>query len=95
MNLAGAIVADEADILAIDAVNAGDLGVAAPARAIVTCDLVIDRFDIGRIREDAAGIVAGYRRTANSAPKASAAAVPPNAALTITASAIANFRTDF
>src|SRR3974390_1148767 len=63
MNLAGTIVADEADIVAIEAVNASDLGEAAPTRAIVSRDLVIDRFDIGRIGEDAAGIVAGHCRT--------------------------------
>src|SRR5262249_23221277 len=63
MNFAGTIVADEADIFAIEAVNAGDLGKAAPARTIVSRDLVIDRLDIGRIGEDTAGIVAGHRWT--------------------------------
>ena len=70
MNFAGTIVADEADIFAIDAVNAGDFGEAAPARAMVAGDLMIDRFDIRRIWENAAGIVAGHSRTGAGEPRA-------------------------
>src|SRR5690348_960350 len=63
MNLAGTIVADEANIIAIDAMNAGDLAEPSPARAMVGGDLAIDRLDIRRVRENAAGIVASHRRT--------------------------------
>src|SRR6516225_1052807 len=62
VNLAGPVVTNKANIVAVDAVNAGDLGEALPARAPVFGDLLVDRIDIGRIGKDAAGIVAGHTR---------------------------------
>ena len=66
VNLARTVVADEPNVIAVHAVNAGDLREAAPPRAMVCRDLLIDRFDIRRIGENAAGVIASHARPRTS-----------------------------
>src|SRR5437868_12866540 len=63
MNLARAVVTNETDIVAIDAVDAGDFGETTPACAVICGDVAVDRLDIGRIGKDAADVVASHCRT--------------------------------
>ena len=62
MNHARPVVADEADVIAVDAMNAGDLAEAALAGAIAFRDLLVDAGQAGAIGEYAAGVVAGDAR---------------------------------
>ena len=53
------IDADKADVIAVGAMHAGDMRQPPPARTIILRHLLIDAFDLRRVVDDAAGVIAG------------------------------------
>src|SRR6266849_2753369 len=51
------------DVVAVDAVHAGDARQAVPAGAMCGRDIAVDRVDVRRPRNDAAGVVSGQTGT--------------------------------